>query len=300
MSMIEYKTCPICNSLAIAYVHNSIDYTVSKKKFSIWECHNCFVRFTQEVPSQLEIGSYYKAEAYISHTDTQKGLINKIYHKVRNYTLKSKRKLIQHETNQSKGNILDIGCGTGAFLNEMKLADWDVAGLEPDKKASKMASKLYGINTQNPEVLFQLPKNSYDVITMWHVLEHVHQLHEYIKALHDLIKDNGSIFIAVPNYTSFDASHYEEYWAAYDVPRHLFHFSPQSMETLLNKHGLKLKSIKPMWFDSFYVSMLSQHIKYNRGNIIIAFIIGALSNINALFNKKKCSSLIYVIEKKVQ
>jgi len=298
--MIQYTTCPICNSLAIAYVHDSIDYTVSKKKFSIWECHNCFVRFTQDVPSQQEIGPYYKAEAYISHTDTQKGLINKIYHKVRNYTLKSKRKLIQHETNLSKGNILDIGCGTGAFLNEMKSASWNITGLEPEKKASKIASKLYGINTQNPEVLFQLPKNSYDAITMWHVLEHVHQLHEYIKALHDLIKDNGSIFIAVPNYTSYDASHYEEYWAAYDVPRHLFHFSPQSMEALLNKHGLKLKSIQPMWFDSFYVSMLSQHIKYKRGNVIIAFIVGVLSNIDAFFNKKKCSSVIYVIEKKVQ
>ncbi len=298
--MIQYTTCPICNSLAIAYVHDSIDYTVSKKKFSIWECHNCFVRFTQDVPSQQEIGPYYKAEAYISHTDTQKGLINKIYHKVRNYTLKSKRKLIQHETSLSKGNILDIGCGTGAFLNEMKSASWNITGLEPDKKASKMASKLYGINTQNPEVLFQLPKNSYDAITMWHVLEHVHQLHEYIKALYDLIKDNGSIFIAVPNYTSYDASHYKEHWAAYDVPRHLFHFSPQSMEALLNKHGLKLKSIQPMWFDSFYVSMLSQHIKYKRGNVIIAFIVGVLSNIDAFFNKKKCSSVIYVIEKKVQ
>jgi 2-polyprenyl-3-methyl-5-hydroxy-6-metoxy-1,4-benzoquinol methylase len=297
--MIQYTTCPICNSLAIAYVHDSVDFTVSKKKFSIWECHNCFVRFTQNVPSQQEIGPYYKAEAYVSHTNTQKGLINKIYHKVRNYTLKSKRKLIQHETNLSKGNILDIGCGTGAFLNEMKSASWNITGLEPDKKASKMASKLYGINTQNPEVLFQLPKNSYDAITMWHVLEHVHQLHEYIKALHDLIKDNGSIFIAVPNYTSYDASHYEELWAAYDVPRHLFHFSPQSMEVLLNKYGLKLKSIQPMWFDSFYVSMLSQHIKNKRGNIIMAFIIGVFSNINAYFDKKKCSSVIYVVEKKV-
>jgi 2-polyprenyl-3-methyl-5-hydroxy-6-metoxy-1,4-benzoquinol methylase len=295
--MIEYKGCPICDRLAIAYVHDSVDFTVSKKKFSIWECHICYLRFTQDVPSQDEIGRYYKAEAYVSHTDSKKGLINSLYHKVRKITLKSKRKLVHQETNISKGNILDVGCGTGAFLNEMKTAGWNITGLEPDKKASKKAEKLYKIKTQETEELFRLPKNSYDAITMWHVLEHVHQLHEYIKALHDLIKDNGRIFIAVPNYTSYDASHYEEHWAAYDVPRHLYHFSPQSMEVLLNQHGLKLKSIQPMWFDSFYVSMLSQHIKYKKGNIIKAFIIGAMSNINALFDKKKCSSVIYVVGK---
>jgi len=295
--MIQYEACPICDRKAIAYVHDSVDYTVSKKKFSIWECHNCYLRFTQDVPSQDEIGRYYKAEAYVSHTDSKKGLINNLYHKVRNITLKSKRKLVQQETKLSKGNILDVGCGTGAFLNEMKTAGWNITGLEPDKKASKNAEKLYKIKTQDPEELFQLPKKSYDVITMWHVLEHVHQLHEYIKTLHDLINDNGRIFIAVPNYTSYDASHYEEHWAAYDVPRHLYHFSPQSMEVLLNQHGLKLKSIKPMWFDSFYVSMLSQHIKNKKGNIIKAIIIGAMSNINALFDKKKCSSVIYVVGK---
>ena len=298
--MIQYQACPICDRKAIAFVHDSIDYTVSKKKFSIWECHNCYLRFTQDVPSQDEIGRYYKAEAYVSHTDSKKGLINNLYHKVRNFTLKSKRKLVQQETHLSKGNILDIGCGTGAFLNEMKSSGWTITGLEPDEQASKNAARLYNINTQNPETLFQLPKKSFDAITMWHVLEHVHQLNDYIKTLHDLINDNGRIFIAVPNYTSYDASHYEEHWAAYDVPRHLYHFSPQSMETLLNKHGLKLKSVKPMWFDSFYVSMLSQHIKNKRGNIVKAFIIGAISNLNALFDKKKCSSVIYVVGKKVQ
>jgi len=298
--MIQYEACPICDRKAIAYVHDSVDYTVTKKKFSIWECHNCYLRFTQNFPSQDEIGRYYKAEAYVSHTDSKKGLINNLYHRVRNFTLKSKRKLVQQETHLSKGNILDVGCGTGAFLNEMKTAGWKITGLEPDKKASKNAEKLYKIKTQNPEELFQLPPNSYDAITMWHVLEHVHQFNDYIKTLHNLIKDNGRIFIAVPNYTSYDASHYEQHWAAYDVPRHLYHFSPQSMEMLLNKHGLKLKSIKPMWFDSFYVSMLSQHIKNKKGNIVMAFIIGAMSNINAIFDKKKCSSVIYVVEKKVQ
>jgi 2-polyprenyl-3-methyl-5-hydroxy-6-metoxy-1,4-benzoquinol methylase len=295
--MIQYEACPICDRKAIAYVHDSVDYTVTKKKFSIWECHNCYLRFTQNFPSQDEIGRYYKAEAYVSHTDSKKGLINNLYHRVRNFTLKSKRKLVQQETHLSKGNILDVGCGTGAFLNEMKSAGWKITGLEPDKKASKNAEKLYKIKTQNPEELFQLPPNSYDAITMWHVLEHVHQLNDYIKTLHNLIKDNGRIFIAVPNSTSYDASHYEKHWASYDVPRHLYHFSPQSMEMLLNKHGLKLKSVKPMWFDSFYVSMLSQHIKNKKGNIVMAFIIGAISNLNAIFNKKKCSSVIYVVGK---
>jgi hypothetical protein len=134
---------------------------------------------------------------------------------------------------------------------------------------------------------------------MWHVLEHVHQLHEYIKQLKNLIKPDGVIFIAVPNYQSLDAKFYGAHWAAYDVPRHLYHFSPKSMEHLVSLHGLKIKAHKPMWFDSFYVSMLSEKYKskQNKNNFLRAFMIGLFSNVSALFNTKKCSSIIYIIEK---
>jgi SAM-dependent methyltransferase len=298
--MINYSSCPVCNSKKISSVFSAIDYTVSKSNFSIWECEICSFRFTQDVPSQHEIGPYYQSHAYISHTDTKEGLVNRLYHSVRNFTLKSKRKLVEIQTQKSSGNMLDVGCGTGAFLNEMKSSGWTITGLEPDEQASKNAHELYNITTKKPDQLFHLPKNNFDAITMWHVLEHVHQLPEYLETLKALLTDNGVLFIAVPNYTSYDASHYKQCWAAYDVPRHLYHFSPKSMELLLSTFGLKLKIIKPMWFDSFYVSMLSEQIKNNKGNIIKAFFIGALSNFYAFFNRKKCSSVIYVIEKKVQ
>jgi SAM-dependent methyltransferase len=207
----------------------------------------------------------------------------------------SKRKLIQHETNLSKGNILDIGCGTGAFLNEMKSASWNITGLEPEKKASKIASKLYGINTQNPEVLFQLPKNSYDAITMWHVLEHVPDLNERIQELKNLLDNNGRLFVAVPNYTSGDAGRYGKYWAAYDVPRHLWHFSPKSIRTLFNKHGFVLERTLPMKLDSFYVSMLSEKYKNGSSRLFSAVWTGLKSNLAA--GDDKWSSQIYVFKK---
>lgn len=297
--MITYKACPACGNENILQKLDALDFTVSKKSFSIWECGNCSLRFTQDVPAQHDIGGFYKSDAYVSHTDTRKGLVNKLYHLVRNITLKSKRKLLQSQTGKSKGSILDVGCGTGAFLNEMRVAGWSITGLEPDEVAVRNAMALYRISAQNPDRLFDLPKNHFDAITMWHVLEHVHQLNEYMSTLRDLLTNDGFLFIAVPNYTSFDASHYGKDWAAYDVPRHLYHFSPKSMEHLVNKHGLKLKAIKPMWFDSYYVSMLSEQIKNNKGNIIKAFFMGAVSNLNAIFNRKKCSSVIYVVGRKV-
>ena len=163
--MIEYSACPICDRKAIAYVHDAIDYTVSKKKFSIWECHNCYLRFTQDVPSQDEIGRYYKAEAYVSHTDSKKGLINNLYHKVRNITLKSKRKLVQQETNLSKGNILDVGCGTGAFLNEMKTAGWNITGIVSNN-AGTMAVKMLKNYTRSTHKILRNFFNCLKIHTM--------------------------------------------------------------------------------------------------------------------------------------
>jgi len=273
------------------------DYTVSGEIFSIVACNNCTHLFTHNVAQQNEIGKYYASENYISHSDTQIGLVNKLYHSIRKRTLQSKKRLIERETEKSNGNILDIGCGTGAFLNTMQKGGWKITGLEPDETARVKAKTLYGIEPQPSNNIFKLPDNSYDAITMWHVLEHVHELNEYVAQLKNMLTEKGKIFIAVPNYTSYDAQHYGQFWAAYDVPRHLYHFSPASMKKLVEKHGLTIKKIKPMWFDSFYVSMLSEQYKNDKGNLIKAFLVGLVSNIKTLFNLKKCSSLIYIIEK---
>ncbi|MGF2411378.1 class I SAM-dependent methyltransferase [Ferruginibacter sp.] len=295
--MIHYTNCPICASGNIALQLTAKDHTVSQKDFAIWHCSNCTARFTQDVPEQNAIGPYYQSDNYISHSDTKKGIINSLYHLVRRRTLDKKKNLIINEVGMTKGELLDIGCGTGAFLHTMKTAGWGITGLEPDETARKKAAELYSINPQSPEKLFELQPASYHAITMWHVLEHVHELHAYIQQLEKLLTAKGKLFIAVPNYTSKDATIYKEYWAAYDVPRHLYHFSPASMEQLLKTYHLKITSIKPMWYDSFYVSMLSEKCKNGKGNIVKAFFNGFISNLKAVGDKTKCSSLIYVIAK---
>jgi 2-polyprenyl-3-methyl-5-hydroxy-6-metoxy-1,4-benzoquinol methylase len=295
--MIHYTGCPICNSNNIQEQLSAKDYTVSQNIFSIWHCSACTARFTQDVPGQDDIGAYYASENYISHSDTKKGIINRLYHMVRKRTLGAKRRLVINETGITKGTILDMGCGTGAFLNTMKEADWNITGLEPDTIARAKAAELYNIRPQEPGKLFELEPTTFNAITMWHVLEHVHELHAYIKQIEKLLAPGGKVFIAVPNYTSKDAATYNEHWAAYDVPRHLYHFSPQSMETLLAQHGLKLTAVKPMWFDSFYVSMLSEQYKNGKGNIVKAVFNGFLSNLQAWGNTRECSSVIYVISK---
>jgi 2-polyprenyl-3-methyl-5-hydroxy-6-metoxy-1,4-benzoquinol methylase len=291
--MISYQHCPVCNSNDIVEVLTAIDYTVSHEKFSIWQCNACSLRFTQSVPDANGIGRYYQSAEYISHSDTKKGMVNSLYHLVRNFTLQQKKGLVIKKSGLSAGTLLDVGCGTGAFLSVMKEGGWQVKGLEPDEKARGLARQK-GLDVDDASTLFSLSGSSFNVITLWHVLEHVHELHAYMDQLRKLLRPNGVLFVAVPNYTSGDAGHYSSSWAAYDVPRHLYHFSPASMQKLLSLHEMKTIDILPMWFDSFYVSMLSE--KYKGGSIISAFLQGSHSNIKAAGNHQRCSSVIYVIK----
>lgn len=296
---IHYLQCPVCKSTALQHVFNVKDYTVSHQHFEILECKSCSLRFTQDVPDQQSIGAYYKSEEYISHTNTSKGFINQLYQKVRKRTMMQKAAIIKQYTHLKAGRVLDIGCGIGTFLHTMKGQGWTVKGLEPDYDARKLAKEIYGLDIQPSHELFALEKKQFNAITMWHVLEHVHELHQYVAQLKELIADDGKIFIAVPNYTSKDAEVYKEFWAAYDVPRHLYHFSPQSMQQLMQLHGLKIIQHLPMWYDSFYVSMLSNKYKSGSTNFISPGLHGLSSNINAWGNVQECSSLIYIIEKEV-
>jgi ubiquinone/menaquinone biosynthesis C-methylase UbiE len=296
MAKVHYTSCPVCSSAAINPLLTVKDHSVSKEEFVVCQCADCTLRFTQDVPDAETIGPYYQSEDYISHSNTQKGLINKLYQKVRGVTLEQKASLIKKYT-QPTGNLLDVGAGTGAFLHTMKTKGWNTTGVEPDEGARQQAKALFGLHLKTPNVLGQLPDASFDAITMWHVLEHVHRLHEYVDELKRLVKSGGALFIAVPNYTSTDAQAYGNAWAGYDVPRHLYHFSPRSFYKLMQLHDLKVVTQKPMWFDSFYVSLLSS--KYRRGssNWIGAGFTGMRSNLNAVVNKEKCSSLIYIIRK---
>jgi 2-polyprenyl-3-methyl-5-hydroxy-6-metoxy-1,4-benzoquinol methylase len=297
MNSIHYNNCPVCFSERIHPIMTVKDHSVSQEEFAIWQCDVCSLRFTQDIPDQNEIGKYYQSENYISHSDTTKGLINRIYHWVRKRTLRKKRKLVYQLTGINKGVLLDVGSGTGAFASEMKNYGWQVTGIEPSDEARQFAKKVYGIELKNSEELSLLSADYFDAITLWHVLEHVHQLHPYIQQLKQSLKKNGKLIIAVPNYTSKDGEHYQENWAAYDVPRHLYHFSPQSMKVLLEKNQMKIIDCKPMWFDSFYISLLSSQYKNGKTSWLSAGWNGFVSNLAAITDKKKCSSVIYVIGK---
>ena len=295
-TIIHHTSCPLCGSSGIHKVLTAKDHTVSGESFDIWECDECGGRFTQDIPDADTIGRYYKSDNYISHSNTREGLVNKLYHRVRNITLEQKRKLVQKATGLQTGSLLDIGAGTGLFVDTMRKAGWKVTGLEPDETARARAREM-NILLNDTSDLLQLPADNFDVVTLWHVLEHVHAVHEYIERVKAVLKKNGKLIIAVPNYTAADAKKYGEYWAAYDVPRHLYHFSPGSMQALLKKHGLQLISTHPQWFDSFYVSLLSEQYKTGKQQMVSGAWSGLSSNMVAMNAATRCSSVIYVAGK---
>ncbi len=282
------------------------DYTVSKEKFDLVLDENLDMLITSPKPKGEELSKYYESENYISHTDSNKSLVDKVYQIVKNYSIKKKVNLI-NSFETDKKTILDIGSGTGDFLVACKNNGWDIHGIEPNNKAKTIALKKIRISSNN---ISNVIKNNigdllcdlndiqkYDVITMWHVLEHVPNLSEYILSLKKLLKPNGSLIIAVPNYKSYDAQYYGKFWAAYDVPRHLWHFSQKSIQLLFSKHDFQIVKTLPMIFDSYYVSLLSEKYKTRISNPVHAFYIGLLSNLKAK-KTKEYSSLIYVIKSK--
>jgi SAM-dependent methyltransferase len=298
MPLIHYTSCPSCNSDQLQPALSAVDQTVSHETFSVLQCGNCGLRFTQDVPDAGSIGRYYQSDNYISHSNTNKGLVNRLYHMVRRQTLSDKYRLIASATRTRQGKLLDIGAGTGAFVGYMQERGWEVTGLEPDETARRVALTDHRVELLQMDRLYDLPPDSFDAITLWHVLEHVHDLHPYIERLKTLVRRSGRIFIAVPNYTCYDAEVYQAFWAAYDVPRHLYHFSPEAMESLLTQHGLQLQYSQPMWYDSIYISMLSEKYRGGgHGNNVKAIMTGLVSNVKAFIDKSRCSSLIYVISK---
>lgn len=289
------SNCPVCNSLNFKPFLICKDNTVSRETFNIIECVSCGFKFTNPRPEENKLGDYYKSEEYVSHSNTNKGLINTAYQMVRKYTLLKKLQLISKF--YKTGKILDIGCGTGEFLKTFKDAKWQTLGIEPSADVRKMAIEKYGLDVKEEAEIKNLEASGFDVITMWHVLEHVPHLNDRIEDLKRLLKPNGIIIIAVPNCTSLDAKIYAENWAAYDVPRHLYHFSPKDIETVFKNHGLNVFRILPMIFDSFYVSMLSEKYRSGKSNIIRAIWNGFRSNLAALKYGKTYSSQIYLIRK---
>lgn len=301
------SNCLVCGNTHFSPFLTCKDYTVSQEHFNIVSCNSCGFKFTNPRPDNEVLGNYYKAESYVSHTNSKKGIINKLYHIVRNYTLKSKIKMVSGYV--SRGTILDYGCGTGMFLSAINKAGWETYGMEPDDDARKIASENgNNVFSDKDRMKTYITDKKFNAITLWHVLEHVTDMEETLSFFKQRLNKDGVLIIAVPNHVSYDAQYYKEYWAAYDVPIHLHHFELKTMKALVENAGFKLQETKPMKFDSFYVSMLSEKYKASArfeslsgqstkytgsGNLFKAFWIGLKSNLKAK-DSTQYSSTIYV------
>lgn len=294
--METLTACPICQSAELKQFLECTDYTVSKEKFTIVQCASCGFHFTNPRPEEAKVGKYYQSEDYVSHSDTKKGLINSLYHYARKFTLKKKLKLVTSVSTKRQGTLLDMGCGTGAFLNTCKEAGWKVQGIEPSTDARDIAKKNYGLDLYDVNSWEKFPDNSIDVITTWHVLEHVYKLEEEVKQVRRTLVSGGTFVVALPNCSSADAQFYGHHWAAYDVPRHIWHFTPADVKRFFEKQGFTLESVLPMPWDAYYICMLSE--KYKAGNVNYgrAMIHGWFSNRSARKNANTWSSQIYILK----
>jgi len=289
--------CPVCSSDNINNHKVVIDHSVSKESFVIMQCQNCSFQFTNPRPRVDSIGRFYESDEYISHTNKANSPINLIYKLVRKYSTQNKVQLLNTIIPKAKGKVLDYGAGTGYFLQAMNKAGWKTYGVEPNQAARQLAEQTTNIQIAPDLSALDTHNKKLDVITLWHVLEHVHDLNKVFIALKGLLKEKGRMIIAVPNIASLDNTIYQEEWAAYDIPRHLYHFNQESMRTFILKHGMRIKKTYPMRFDSYYISLLSQKYKTGKSNYIKSFINGYKSNSYAKNNHNNFSSLIYEIKK---
>lgn len=287
--------CPICKQEGQSLYPAVKDYTVSQKEFEIVECKDCELAWTNPMPSAEEIGPYYKAESYISHTNTKKGLMNRLYHVVRTNMLFKKVKMIERHLKLEGKTTVDVGAGTGYFVRTLDQFKANTIGFEPDEDARAVAKSENNLDLKPIDGLFDLEQNNIDLITMWHVMEHVHEVDRYFTHYHNILKENGLLVIAVPNYKSFDQEHYKAHWAAWDVPRHLWHFSPKSMKKWGAKHGFDLVELNHLSYDPAYISMMSAGYKGKNKWFGLLKGMGFMLKSNGL--SEKASSPVYFFKK---
>lgn len=302
---VHLEQCPICGASSFEEAFSCVDNFVSKETYQVVQCPDCGFLCTQDVPDESHIGSYYQSEEYISHSDTKRGLMNSLYHYARAFMLTQKAQLVEGtQTAGSKKRLLEVGSGTGYFAHTMDVRGWQVTGVEPSDAGRQQAKDLFHIDLKPTDILDNRLSHDYpqaasfDAITLWHVLEHIPNLNERMGQFHQWLQADGRLIVAVPNHASFDAKHYGPDWAAYDTPRHLWHFDAQTLEGLGKKHGFVLESIHPMPLDAFYVSMLSEQHKGHTLSALRGLLTGCVATLSLLFGKKTASSsLIYVLKK---
>lgn len=297
MKKVNITACPLCGGEHLERALTCVDHCASGEAFYLCRCEACGFVFTQDFPAEDEIGRYYETPDYISHTDTRRGLVNTLYHWVRTYMLGRKARLVERVAHRHEGRLLDIGTGTGYFADTMHRRGWQVDAIEKNEGARQFAAGHFGLEVKPETALDTLEEGAYDVITLWHVMEHLEPLDQTWERLYNLLTDRGMLVVAVPNCASADADRYGAYWAAYDVPRHLWHFTPATMQRFALKHGFVLAARHPMPFDAFYVSMLTERYMRRRGAFVRGCLTGVLAWFSSLVRKDRSSSMIYVFRK---
>ena len=298
MKIITHKACPLCNSNEIVAQFTCNDHFATGEPFDIYKCNKCGFVFTQGAPDEKEIGRYYESPEYISHSNTNKGIINRIYHIARSIMLQHKVNLIKKLTMLRNGRLLDYGAGTGYFAREMQRKGWQITAIEKSEQARNHSKENYNFEILPEEAFAQLEPQSYDVITLWHVMEHLQNPDAFWEQAKRILDDSGIMIVAVPNCASYDAENYGKHWAAYDVPRHLWHFTSSTIMRMGEKHGFILERRYPMPLDGFYVSMLSEKYKGARMPFIKGMWNGFLGWIATCDKCSSGSSIIYVFRKK--
>lgn len=284
--------CPCCGSNQFAPYLQTKDFFNTQEDFSINTCQICNLGVTTPIPSNDVIAKYYQSDEYISHSNKPRSIINFIYLIVRRFTLRWKYKLLPNKTK----SLLDYGCGTGHFLHFAQSKGIRISGVEPNPHARHSANQLL----KHPSVYPSLAEiqTKFEVITLWHVLEHIIDLRTEFHQILERLEPGGYLYLALPNYQSYDATHYGRLWAGFDIPRHIWHFTPKSIAYLTSRHHLSLIDRIPMKLDAFYVSMLSEKYRGTKNTLsqlIKGIIIGAKSNFKA--RTTQYSSIIYVLQK---
>lgn len=288
--------CPLCQSKNFLAFLKVKDFSVSGEIFNISQCKDCGLRFTNPRPEPDQIGKYYKFTDYVSHTDEEAtGFINQLYRRVRRITLQQKEGWIKDLLPQ-KGTLLDIGCGTGDFAGHMQRRGWVVEGVEPDESAANKARARHGLTVWGEDHLLSTPQ-TYDVVTLWHVLEHVHALDERIRQFTSIVKRGGYLLIAVPNAEANDASYYREFWAAWDVPRHLYHFRGKVLRNRIEQAGFACVTEKSLPFDPFYIAMLSEKYRSGKERALLGLWKGFGFWWKSFKDERGSSSKLYVFRK---
>ena len=295
MSIENVSHCPVCGAAEKSLFQQCKDHFVSGETFSISRCDACGFCYTDPRPIPEYSIKYYESDKYVSHSKTAEGFTNYLFHRARKITMASKRRLVTRHS--STNSILDYGCGTGDFLAGMKAVGWKTLGIEPSPLARNHAIEKYSLEVYEESALENIPDGSLGVITLWHVLEHIYPLKDRISTFHKKLTSDGTLIVAVPNMKSYDARLYGKYWAAYDVPRHIYHFTPDTMDRLMAGAGFSLEKTNGMMFDAFYISMLSEKYKHGSNKFFRSMIFGMLSNFSAFFWNKNYSSLIYIFKK---